>query len=59
MRKRLIDLLPLVVMAFFSIEMILFVVFVLKLPYLLVAYIPLVSCIFILIILYLRKKEVD
>jgi predicted neutral ceramidase superfamily lipid hydrolase len=59
LKMKRVDLLPLIVMAFFSIEMALFVVFVIKSPIILIAYIPLVVCIFILIILHLKKGEVE
>ncbi|MDD1778820.1 MAG: hypothetical protein LUQ65_11715 [Candidatus Helarchaeota archaeon] len=59
MKRKLIDMLPLLVMSFFTGEMVLFVLFVLNLPYLLIAYIPLFACIVLLIILYFRRKEAD
>jgi len=44
------------VLSFFTGEMALIVLFILKQSYLLIAYIPLFTCIVILTVLYLRKK---
>jgi type IV secretory pathway VirB3-like protein len=55
MKKSLIDLIPLFVMAFFTIEMTAIVLIILNNPLILLAYIPLYICIIYLIIF--RKKE--
>jgi hypothetical protein len=57
MKKTLIELIPLFVMAFFTVEMTLIVLVILNAPILLLAYIPIYICIAILIILKRRKKE--
>ena len=57
MKKTVIELIPLFVMAFFTIEMTFIVLIILKDPILLLAYIPIYFCIVLLIFLTRRKKE--
>lgn len=59
MNKRLIDLIPLFVMAFFTIEMTLIVLIILNNPLILLAYIPLYACIIFLIIIHRRKEKAE
>jgi len=59
MKKTLIDLIPLFVMAIFIIEMTVIVLIILNNPIILLAYIPLYACIIFLIIFHIRKKETE
>jgi hypothetical protein len=60
-KKGIIDLLPLFVLIFFTLEMTFIVLLILGLSYihLLLAYIPIYASIIILILLKLRHKEED
>ena len=56
MKKRLFDLIPLLVMIVFSFEVTLFVLVLLNLPILLLAHIPFYLCIVLFVIKKLREK---
>ncbi len=57
MKKGLIGLIPLFVMAFFTIEMTFIVLFILDDPAILFAYIPIYTCIFFLAMFHKKKKR--
>jgi hypothetical protein len=57
MKKGLIDLIPLFVMAFFTIEMTFIVLFILDDPAILSAFIPIYACIIFLAMFHKKKKR--
>ncbi|MHA1265312.1 MAG: hypothetical protein ACTSRS_08780 [Candidatus Helarchaeota archaeon] len=59
MKRKVLELLPYFVMWFFSIEMVIFVLFALKTPQLLIAYIPFFFALFLLLIIIIRRKRAD